>query len=309
MREKPKFTGKIRANPWVALERGNAEVMAALWREYLAELIEAAPRSGRFRVLAERIQNEARFDQLYQDWNALPPSERADRWHHLLEVSKSHALGAQAQCVRCGECCQHHSPILLTTDLPLLHDSIVSWTDIYTRRQGEMVSTATGTLTPLPSEQIKIRLRPETGYCQFYHDAPSRCLIYERRPEECRVRSCWLTEQDHPPLSGTPLTRRELFAGHPELWELLQTHERRCAFSRFDNAVKGLKNADPSAPEALFDLLHFDHYLRQMLIKDWNVPPAATELLLGRPFPHFLRYFGLKASMTDTGVFHLERDT
>ncbi len=38
-----------------------------------------------------------------------------------------------------------------------------------------------------------------------------------------------------------------------------------------------------AAGDALFEALHFDHYLRQMLIDDWGLTPGATEFVLGRP--------------------------
>jgi len=59
--------------------------------------------------------------------------------------------------------------------------------------------------------------------------------------------------------------------------------------------------------EPLFDALHFDHYLRQMLLDDWDLTVAATELLLGRPLPDLLKAHGLKATLTPEGVFRLER--
>ena len=57
--------------------------------------------------------------------------------------------------------------------------------------------------------------------------------------------------------------------------------------------------------ETLFEALHFDHYLRQMLINEWGLSPAATEFLLGRPLTELLRAHGLKAAMTPEGVFRL----
>jgi hypothetical protein len=52
--------------------------------------------------------------------------------------------------------------------------------------------------------------------------------------------------------------------------------------------------------------LHFDHYLRQLLIDDWALTPAATELLLGRPLSDFLETYGLLATLTPEGVFRVE---
>ena len=44
-----------------------------------------------------------------------------------------------------------------------------------------------------------------------------------------------------------------------------------------------------------------------MLISDWELTPAATELLLGRPVAAFLQTQGVIATLTPEGVFKLER--
>lgn len=66
---------------------------------------------------------------------------------------------------------------------------------------------------------------------------------------------------------------------------------------------------EDAAQETLFDMLHFDHYLRQRLIEEWEVPPASAELLLGRPLSRIIRHLGIKAEMTGEGFFHLEVKT
>jgi len=43
-----------------------------------------------------------------------------------------------------------------------------------------------------------------------------------------------------------------------------------------------------------------------MLIAEWELPPAATELLLGRPVTEFLKAQGVDAILTPEGVFRLE---
>jgi hypothetical protein len=51
--------------------------------------------------------------------------------------------------------------------------------------------------------------------------------------------------------------------------------------------------------------LHFDHYLRQMLMDDWELTPGAVELLLGRSLAEFLGTLGLNATLTPEGVYSL----
>ncbi|OPX20938.1 MAG: hypothetical protein BZ151_01000 [Desulfobacca sp. 4484_104] len=307
MEKTRKFTGKIRDNPIVALERGTCEVMATLWEEYFTELIGMEPKSGRFKELEGRIKREANFERLYQEWNDLTVPERGFRWYQLLEITKKHKRNTEGLCVRCGECCRRHTPTLMLSDLRLFQNNVLSWTDVYTLRTGERVSSPrSGEVFALPEERIKIRTLPGSRQCLFYREEPNRCLIYEQRPQQCQAQACWHTEEERPPQTETPLSRRQLFGDLAELWELIEAHEQRCAYLRFEKAVQEVAQGGVEAQEALFDLLHFDHYLRQMLIDDWEVPALATNLLLGRSLSQLLGQLGIKATMTPDGIFQLE---
>jgi hypothetical protein len=90
------------------------------------------------------------------------------------------------------------------------------------------------------------------------------------------------------------------------VWELIQEHQARCDCEAVAHLLVDLGNGKEEAGDALFEALHFDHYLRQMLIDDWELTPAATELLLGRPLGQFLETYGLNATLTPEGVFRLE---
>ena len=63
-------------------------------------------------------------------------------------------------CIRCGECCQLGSPTLLTHDLPLFQQEILTWNDVYTLRPGEQVTTRDGQVEALPEERLKVRESP-----------------------------------------------------------------------------------------------------------------------------------------------------
>ena len=69
----------------------------------------------------------------------------------------------------------------------------------------------------------------------------------------------------------------------PEVWELIQEHQARCDCAKVARLLAELGAGQEAAGDVLFEALHFDHYLRQMLIDDWDLTPAATEFLLGRP--------------------------
>ena len=102
------------------------------------------------------------------------------------------------------------------------------------------------------------------------------------------------------------MQRRHLFAGVPEVWELIQEHQARCDCATVARLLADLGSGKEEAGDSLFEALHFDHYLRQLLIDDWELTPAATELLLGRPLSDFLETYGIHATLTPEGVFRLE---
>lgn len=304
-----KFKGKIRDNPLVALEKGNRDVMLTIWREYLQELLELDPKSGRRQLLINRIEQAAKFDALFGDWNNLPSPERAERWLTLIRTAKSELEEVRTTCLRCGECCEKSSPTLMAADMHLFQDNILHWTEVYTLRRGEKaLSPRTGETAPTTAERLKIKEHSGAKYCLFYAANPNRCLIYEQRPQQCREQLCNLSEADRPAAAASDFLDREaIFGQHPELWALINAHEERCAVERLETALAEVSGVDTPASDALFDMLHFDHYLRQMLIQEWEIPPGALDFLLGRPLTQILRQFGLKAEMSPEGVFHLER--
>jgi len=308
MTTNPKFLGKIRDNPLVALERGNREVMLNIWREYLAELLELDSKSGRRQLLVNRIEQAGDFDRLYNDWNDLPTPERGNRWLAMIRAAKAEWQEVQDTCLRCGECCEKSSPTLMAADMHLFQDNILHWTEVYTLRRGEKgVSPRTGEVAPITEERLKLKEHSGTKHCLYYARDPNRCLIYDQRPQQCRDQLCNLSEAERPPAESGFLTREALFGQHPELWALISAHEQRCAIDRLEAALQDFTDNNSPASEALFDMLHFDHYLRQMLLQDWEIPSAALDFLLGRPLTQIIRQFGLKATMTPAGVFQLAK--
>ena len=307
MEPKSKFIGKIRDNPLVALERGNRDVMLTIWREYLTEVLELDPKSGRRRLLVQRLEHAGDFDKLYGDWNDLSTQERADRWLSLIRTTKAILEEVKDVCLRCGDCCFQSSPTLVDADMRLFQEDILGWTEVYTLRRGERgVDPRTGEIKPIAEERLKIREHAATKNCLFYATNPNRCLIYEHRPQQCREQLCNRREEELPPPATAFLTREAFFGQHPELWALIAAHEERCAIARLEQALEELADHQDEASAALFDMLHFDHYLRQLLLTDWEIPAGALDFLLGRPLTQLLPQFGLQAEMTAAGVFRLE---
>jgi Fe-S-cluster containining protein len=301
-----KFMGKVHEDPGEALAKGPREVMASIWEEYLAAIMQISAQSGRFKILRCQIEDAAGYQEVFDNWNTLPLPARGAAWRRLMTAAGDRRQAVAETCIRCGECCQLGSPTLLIHDLPLFQQEILTWNDVYTLRPGEQVTNREGGVEPLPQERLKVREVPGSRQCWFYLAATDSCRIYEHRPEQCRRQNCW-GEAPPPPAASEALTRRDLLAAVPQIWDLVQAHEERCACETVVQALTALSAGREEAGNPLFEALHFDHYLRQMLMEDWGVSAAATELLLGRPLPEFLRDLGLTARLTPEGVFHLER--
>jgi Fe-S-cluster containining protein len=300
-----KFLGKIHGEPWDALAKGPREALSTIWNDYLAEVLQISPKSERYKILRREIEAASGFKEIYESWNSLPSESRAVAWRRLMNASRNQILDRGQNCVRCGECCEKGSPALLGPDLGLFNREVLSWNDVYTMRAGEKATTRKGQVTALQEERLKVREVPGSRQCWFYMAATRTCRIYENRPEQCRRQNCW-GELPNPPAPEELLQRHHLFAGIPEVWELIQEHQARCDCAAVARVLADLAAGGEGASETLFEALHFDHYLRQLLINDWELTPEATELLLGRPLSDFLETFGLHATLSPEGVFQLE---
>ncbi len=298
---KPRFTGKIRTDPWEALARGPREVMASLWEEYLTDIFPEPKKSTRFRVLRRRLEEAAGFKEIYKEWNSLAPEARAQAWRRLIETARRELAASRGVCVRCGECCEKSSPTLLVSDLPLFTQEVLTWNEVYALPAGDVVTSREGRPTTLKEERLKVREVPGSRQCWFYQAARHQCRIYEHRPEQCRRQQCW--EEPPEPDSSEFLNREHLFGRVPEVWELIAAHRERCDRGKVREALVRLAGGEAEAGDLLFEALHFDHHLRQMLLKDWGLSTAATEILLGRSLVDFLQALGVKATLTPEGVF------
>jgi Fe-S-cluster containining protein len=299
-----KFSGKIQGEPWEALAKGPREALAAIWNDYLAEVLQVSPKSERYKILRRQIEAAAGFKEVYDNWNTLPPESRAVAWRRLMTASRNQLLERGDTCVRCGECCEIGSPTLLSGDLGLFQREVLGWDDVYTLRAGEKATNREGEVTALKEERLKVREVPGSRQCWFYLAANRTCRIYADRPEQCRRQQCW---GEPPPPAGSEelLQRRHLFVAVPEVWDLIQEHQARCDCAQVARRLAQVGAGDDTAGDALFEALHFDHYLRQMLIDDWGLTPGATEFILGRPLSEFLETLGLNATLTPEGVFSL----
>jgi Fe-S-cluster containining protein len=298
-----KFTGKIRTDPWESLAKGPREVMASLWDEYLTDVLPGSKKSARFRGLRRRIEEAAGYDEIFQKWNSLAPEGRAQAWRRLLEAARLETEAARRVCIRCGECCENSSPFLLVSDLPLFLQEVLTWNEVYALPRGDLVVTREGQPLILKEERLRVRQVLGSRQCWFYQVVQKRCRIYERRPEQCRRWQCW--DEPPEPESSEFLTREHLFGQIPKIWDLITAHQKRCDRTQVREVLARLAGGEEEAGDFLFEALHFDHHLRQMLLREWNLSTAATEMLLGRSLVDFLHALGYKATLTPEGVYTL----
>jgi Fe-S-cluster containining protein len=300
-----KFMGKLmHVDPWETLAKGPREAMAFLWERYLLDTLGASSQSRRFQNIRRNIEKAADYPRIFQVWNDMPVEGRARAWQQLIGAAKEQVEGARDVCVRCGECCERSSPTLLTADLPLFQQEVLTWNEVYTLRAGELVTDREGKPTALEEERLKIREVPGSRQCWFYQAATGSCRIYDQRPEQCRRQQCW-GEPAPPPRMEELLNRRSLLGQAPEVWDIIEAHEARCASSLILEALEEVAAGGAAGGDILFVALDFDHYLREMLREDWGLSQEAVELLLGRPLPEFLRQHGINAVLNAEGVFEL----
>jgi Fe-S-cluster containining protein len=246
-----------------------------------------------------QIEEAAGYRDIFREWNSLPVEARAEAWRRLVETARAQIEASQHTCVRCGECCEKSSPTLLLSDLPLFTQEVLTWNEVYAMPQGDLAASREEKPTILKEERLKVREVPGSRQCWFYQAAQQRCRIYEQRPEQCRRKQCW-DEPPPEPDSEEFLSRRHLFEGVPEVWELIAAHQERCDRVKVREALAQLARGQTEAGDVLFEALHFDHYLRQMLLGEWQLSPAAVEML------PFLLALGYKTTLTPEGVFRIE---
>jgi hypothetical protein len=82
-----KFKGKIHQDPGEALAKGPREVMASIWEDYLAAVLEISAESERFKLLRRQIEDSAGFKEIFDSWNDLPLAARGAAWRRLMNAA------------------------------------------------------------------------------------------------------------------------------------------------------------------------------------------------------------------------------
>lgn len=199
-------------------------------------------------------------------------------------------------CRRCGTCCEKGGPTLHREDLPLVESGKIPLAALFTIRKGEMVlEPMQETPVPAAEELIKIQGTGETWCCRYLEAESKACGIYDDRPQECRAQKCWDDTEIRAVYSVDRLSRKDILAGTPELWELVQEHERRCSYQRLGELAENLAGNSENDTAELTQMVGYDLHLRDLVCSRGKMDPAIMDFLFGRPMPETVHGFGLKA--------------
>jgi len=194
------------------------------------------------------------------------------------------------RCQRCGTCCQKGGPALHKEDALLIEKGSILAKNIFTLRKGEMAfDNVCDHAAPLEDEIIKIKGRGDSWACCFYDTTAQACRIYDSRPVECRVLACWDTTDIEQIYAHDRLTRQDLLGSVSGLWEIVQTHERRCAYRKIEKWVPQMKSGNETgARVALCEIIAYDRHLRSLTVAKSGIAPALLDFLFGRPLSETL---------------------
>ena len=208
-------------------------------------------------------------------------------------------------CIRCGECCLRSSPSLQITDVPLVNESVIERSDLYSVRVGELVQdNIRDELKVTDTELIKVREKTSGGGCIFYDDAEKACTIYGDRPAQCRALTCW-DESEFMRVHAEPKAGRKEIIHDRTLLRLIDEHEKRCAYAQLERYVKKIERDGEAAVEKILQALKFDHDIRLLIPEKLGVDSDEMDLILGRPLAETIIMFGLKVVCEPDGSFLL----
>jgi Fe-S-cluster containining protein len=210
------------------------------------------------------------------------------------------------QCQRCGTCCEKGGPSLHREDRPLVEAGQIPVRCLFTIRRGELArDNVKGILAPLAEEIIKIKGQPGRWTCLFYDNKTRGCGIYAHRPLECRALNCRDTRRIEKVYETDRLTRRDLLSGVDGLWDLVETHERRCGYDGLKSLVReGDRDGRPKKEEALLEVIRYDSHVRRLTTEQGGMDGSMLDFIFGRPLVDTIRIFDI-ALVKENGAYRL----
>ncbi len=187
-------------------------------------------------------------------------------------------------CRQCGTCCQKGGPSFHRKDRRLIDEGYIPGRDLYTIRKGEPAyENIQHQLISVNTDIIKIKGKPGKWECLYFISRTRKCGIYENRPEECRVLTCWDTGPIESMYAAPHLTRQDLLSGVQGIWELIEDHQNRCDYVEILKLQERIKTRqDRTVKARIREIVAYDRQIRQTLIEN-SVAPDMMDFLFGRP--------------------------
>jgi Fe-S-cluster containining protein len=198
-----------------------------------------------------------------------------------------------AACKQCGTCCKKGGPSFHMQDQRLIDEGLIPGRDLFTIRKGEpALENVQNRLISTKTDIIKIKGKSGSWECLHYNRRG--CRIYENRPEECRVLTCWDTGPIEALYTAPHLTRKDLLSGVQGVWELIEDHQNRCDYETILKLQERIKShSDRTAKTKIWEMVAYDRQIRRTLMEN-SVAPDMMDFLFGRPLTVTLPPLGIQ---------------
>jgi len=208
------------------------------------------------------------------------------------------------ECACCGTCCRNGPPGLHLEDATLYTDGVLDKAGLLTLRRGEPVrDNVAGRVVDLSEEMVRLKSAPDSGACIKLQEE-NHCLVYDRRPVQCRALKCWDTSELERIYGRNRAGRLDLIPEGSALAEIIREHESGCFLPDLRDAVERLRRegGGGAAVERIGDMLSRDRWFRDYLRENAGAGEDVLRFLLGVPLEEILERLGIAAEETESGL-------
>lgn len=201
-------------------------------------------------------------------------------------------------CQKCGTCCRKGGPAIHREDKKLLQNGLILLKYLFTIRKDEPVyDNVRRCIISSPSDIIRIKSLESSNVCVFFNLKHNNCTIYDNRPLECRLLKCWATGEIENNYDKGRLLRQELLENAPQIKDIVEYHENRCAYSKIRSLIlQSDHGKNTNALANIREILAFDKQFRLLAIEKFICKEEILDFLFGLPltktFPRMMRFSG-----------------
>lgn len=213
--------------------------------------------------------------------------------------------GERTECIRCGDCCRASSPTLHLSDLDLVVSGGIPISALFAIRIGEPVyDNINGRIAPAAVELFKLKEKGTGQGCEFLAEKDNLCLLYEKRPSQCRAFKCWDDEELKRSFAEQKLSRWDV-VDDVRMLALMEEQERRCGYELLKENLSDIKDKGEDAVRAVLDQVRFDHHIRAFAAQKLARGPEEMEFFFGRPLSETIEIYGLQVKRRMDGSYFL----